>query len=194
MPDRRQCKNFNFREFKFAHTVIFAIEEINRNPDILPGISLGYKIYDDCGTMDILRAAMNLINGQQRTENCTKPDAIQAIIGHSGSTPTIGFARVIGQFQIPVISHFATCPCLSNRKEFPSFFRTIPSDYYQSRALAQLVKHFGWTWVGAISNANDYGINGMAGFMKAAKEEGGDQSVSGRTAPTKHFWSAVGWQ
>ncbi|XP_048121105.1 extracellular calcium-sensing receptor-like [Alosa alosa] len=172
MPDRRQCKNFNFREFKFAHTVIFAIEEINRNPDILPGISLGYKIYDDCGTMDILRAAMNLINGQQRTENCTKPDAIQAIIGHSGSTPTIGFARVIGQFQIPVISHFATCPCLSNRKEFPSFFRTIPSDYYQSRALAQLVKHFGWTWVGAISNANDYGINGMAGFMRAAKEEG----------------------
>lgn len=95
--------SFNFREFKFAHTVIFAIEEINRNRDLLPGISLGFKMYDACGTMDILRAAMNLVNGHQKTENCTAPHTIQAILGHSGSTPTIGFARVIGQFQIPVV-------------------------------------------------------------------------------------------
>ncbi|KAL7870287.1 hypothetical protein SRHO_G00077840 [Serrasalmus rhombeus] len=49
---------------------------------------------------------------------------------------------------------------------------TIPSDYYQSRALAQLVKYFGWTWVGAISNKYDYGVNGIATFIIAAQEEG----------------------
>lgn len=38
--------------------------------------------------------------------------------------------------------------------------------------MAKLVKHFGWTWVGAISNKNDYGINGIATFMQAAQEEG----------------------
>uniref|UniRef100_A0A4W6C5G7 Receptor ligand binding region domain-containing protein n=1 Tax=Lates calcarifer TaxID=8187 RepID=A0A4W6C5G7_LATCA len=70
------------------------------------------------------------------------------------------------------LSHFATCACLSNREEFPTFFRTIPSDLHQSRALAKLVKLFGWTWVGAISNKNDYGNNGIATFIQAAQEEG----------------------
>ncbi len=70
------------------------------------------------------------------------------------------------------ISHFATCACLSDRKKHPSFFRTIPSDYYQSQALAKLVKYFGWTWVGALCSDNDYGNNGMNTFIKAATEFG----------------------
>lgn len=61
---------------------------------------------------------------------------------------------------------------MSNRKEYPSFYRTIASDLYQSRALAQLVKHFGWTWVGAVNSDSDYGNNGMTIFLAAAQEEG----------------------
>ncbi|XDV29274.1 hypothetical protein PO909_032411 [Leuciscus waleckii] len=175
MPEIRPCKDFSFREFKFAHTMMFAIDEINRDTDILPGIKLGYKIYNDCGSTDILRAAMTLVNGLEQSKtgaNCTKTQTVLAIIGHSGSTPTMSFAKIVGRFNIPVISHFATCACLSNRKEYPSFFRTIPSDYFQSRALAQLVSHFGWMWVGVLSNKNDYGINGIATFITAANEEG----------------------
>lgn len=70
------------------------------------------------------------------------------------------------------ISHSATCACLSNRKDYPSFFRTIPSDIYQSQALAKLVKHFGWTWVGAVRTNSDYGNGGMSTFLEAAEREG----------------------
>ncbi len=76
-------------------------------------------------------------------------------------------------FFILQISHFATCACLSNRKRYQSVFRTISSDYYQSRALAQLAKHFGWTWVGTVRSRNDYGNNGIAAFEEAVNEEGG---------------------
>ncbi|CAL8362688.1 unnamed protein product [Merluccius merluccius] len=169
------CSVINLREFKFAQTMIFAIDELNQSPDLLPNCTLGYKIYNACGMSNIMRSAIDLANGHRAKiyeGNCTKSETTHAVIGHSASTPTMGFARIIGRFQIPVISHFATCACLSNREEYPSFFRTIPSDYYQSRALAKLVKHFGWTWVGAISSSNDYGFDGMTTFIQAAQEEG----------------------
>ncbi|XP_033833030.1 LOW QUALITY PROTEIN: extracellular calcium-sensing receptor-like [Periophthalmus magnuspinnatus] len=166
--------NLNEREFKFAQTMIFAIHEINKNPGLLPRHTIGYKIYNACGMSNIVMSAIVLANGQkeQLDGTCSGPGSATAVLGHSGSAPTMAFARVIGRFQVPVVSHFATCACLSDREEFPSFFRTIPSDEHQSRALAKLVKHFGWMWVGAISNLNAYGVNGINAFIQAAVEEG----------------------
>ncbi|XP_060780437.1 extracellular calcium-sensing receptor-like [Neoarius graeffei] len=104
--------------------------------------------------------------------SCSIPDTVQAIIGQASSSPTIAIAATVGPLKIPVVSHLATCACLSDRKKYPSFFRTVPSDYYQSRALAKLVRHFGWTWVGAVCSDNDYGNNGINEFIVAAKEVG----------------------
>ncbi|XP_006637511.1 extracellular calcium-sensing receptor-like [Lepisosteus oculatus] len=175
-PEPLGCSSINFREFRFAQTMIFAIEEINNSTDLLPETSLGYRIYDSCGSIpSSIKTAMALMNGQEKTvlnESCTESGTVHAIIGESESSSTIAMATTTGPFHIPVISHFATCACLSNKKLFPTFFRTIPSDYYQSRALAQLVKHFGWTWVGAIRSDNDYGNNGMVTFVEAAQQEG----------------------
>ncbi|KAA0714824.1 Vomeronasal type-2 receptor 1 [Triplophysa tibetana] len=167
--------SLNLREFKFALTLIFAIEEINNNAQLLPGVTLGYKIYDACGSVSqTVLSSMALMNGFEETmqESCSKPPFVHAIVGESSSSPTIGMASLVGPFSIPVVSHFATCACLSDRKRFPSFFRTISSDYYQSKALAQLVKRFGWTWVGTVRSRNDYGNNGIAAFEKVAQQEG----------------------
>uniref|UniRef100_A0A3B3H954 Olfactory receptor C family, h1 n=1 Tax=Oryzias latipes TaxID=8090 RepID=A0A3B3H954_ORYLA len=143
----------NFREFRFAQTMIFAIEEINKSSSLLPNISVGYKIFDSCGsTLPSTRAAMGLINGQERSfgKTCSGHSTVHVIVGTSESSSTLVLSQI----------------------EHPSFFRTIPSDYYQSRALAQLVKYFGWTWVGAVRSDNDYGNNGMATFIEAATKEG----------------------
>ncbi|XP_060780464.1 extracellular calcium-sensing receptor-like [Neoarius graeffei] len=174
-PLQGECISLGLQEFQNVQTMVFAIEEINNRTDILPGINLGYKIYDTCGSVEMsTRASLSLVNGQKNTTlvSCSKPETVQAIIGQSSSTPTIAISATVGPLHIPVVSHFASCACLSDRKKHPSFFRTVPSDFFQSRALAKLVKYFGWTWVGALCSNNDYGNNGINEFISAATKEG----------------------
>ncbi|XP_060780402.1 extracellular calcium-sensing receptor-like [Neoarius graeffei] len=174
-PQPLICIRFNLREFRLAQTIAFAVDEINKSNSLLPNITLGYRIYDNCDSRLLsMKAAMAFLNGMDITahDGCSGQAAVQAIIGESESTPTIALTRTTGPFKIPVISHAATCDCLSNRKDYPSFFRTTTSDYYQCRALAYLIKHFGWSWVGTVNSDNDYGNNGIAIFLEAAKEEG----------------------
>nr|XP_046246181.1 extracellular calcium-sensing receptor-like [Scatophagus argus] len=173
-----QCTSLNFRGFQYTQAMLFAIEEINNSTDLLPGISLGYKIYDACSSVArSVMVSLSLVTGDEvafalSDEQCTRPANVQAIILGIASSPCMATATIIGPFHIPLISQVATCACLSDKTKYSSFLRTIPSDYYQSRALAQLVKHFGWTWIGAIRTNDDYGNKGMATFVKTAQQLG----------------------
>nr|XP_033487806.1 extracellular calcium-sensing receptor-like [Epinephelus lanceolatus] len=177
-PPPLQCMGLNFRGFQYTQAMLFAIEEINNSTDLLPGISLGYQFYDACASIArSVRVTLALANGNEvlfgpSQAPCTRPAQVQAIMGEAPSSLCMAMATVIGPFHIPMISHFATCACLSDKTKYPSFLRTIPSDYYQSRALAQLVKHFGWTWVGAVRTNDDYGNKGMATFTETAQQLG----------------------
>ncbi|XP_067850658.1 extracellular calcium-sensing receptor-like [Heptranchias perlo] len=175
-PEQPKCKSFDFRSFRLLQTMIFAIEEINRSQILLPNITIGYRILDDCSSSTTgTKAAMVLINGVEDkfpAKDCKGIPVVPAIITGGGSSESIAVARTIGLFGIPLISSFATCACLSNRQEYPAFYRTIPSDYYQSKLLAQLVKTFGWTWIGTIRSNNDYGNFGMQAFMEDIEKLG----------------------
>uniref|UniRef100_A0A3Q2TJX3 Extracellular calcium-sensing receptor-like n=1 Tax=Fundulus heteroclitus TaxID=8078 RepID=A0A3Q2TJX3_FUNHE len=143
------CALYDLRAFRWTQVMIFAIEEINNDPGLLPNISLGYRILNSCSSpTNTLRAALTLPSRQDEKEKAY------------GCSPGIS------------VSYFSTCACLSNRAKYPTFFRTIPSDYFQAKALAVLVKHFGWEWIGAIQSDNDYGRNGILAFTEEVKKFG----------------------
>ncbi|KAM3875406.1 extracellular calcium-sensing receptor-like [Diretmus argenteus] len=178
IPEPLRCTgSVDSREVRFSRAMVFAIEEINNSTELLPGVRLGYRIHDSCASVPVaVQAAFQLTNGVQPAfytgETCSQSGTVTAVVGESGSTPSISTSRIIGPFDIPQVSHYATCACLSDKQQYPTFFRTIPSDRFQALALAKLVKHFGWTWIGAVRSDSDYGNNGMAAFLHAARKEG----------------------
>ncbi|XP_033487565.2 extracellular calcium-sensing receptor-like [Epinephelus lanceolatus] len=178
MPEPLRCTgSMILQELRSSRAMIFAIEEINNSTELLPGIKLGYQIYDSCASVPVaVHVAFQLSSGLDPVfytgNSCSQSGMVMAVIGDSGSTPSIGMSRIVGSFNIPQVSHYATCACLSDKQQYPTFFRTIPSDQFQADALAKLVKHFGWTWIGAVRSDSDYGNNGMASFLDAAHKEG----------------------
>ena len=97
------------RELRFSRTMVFAVEEINNSSDLLPGITLGYQVHDSCASVPMaVKVAFQLANGLDPMfdtgEQCSGSTTVTAIVGESGSTPTISMLRITGPFGIPQVN------------------------------------------------------------------------------------------
>ncbi|GCC32251.1 hypothetical protein chiPu_0010712 [Chiloscyllium punctatum] len=106
-PEPAKCLSFRFRSFRFALAMIFAIEEINNNTALLPGVTLGYRLYDSCKLTQLsLKAAMAFLNKPEAntpSANCKSSSTVSAIVADAGSTQTLAIAPSVGTFRIPMI-------------------------------------------------------------------------------------------
>ncbi|XP_055370216.1 extracellular calcium-sensing receptor [Betta splendens] len=100
-------------------TMAFAIEEINRNTSLLPGVKLGYRLVDSCDQIHTsLQALLSLIthtkNGMSEDEksyrvgnnttgsSCLAGAHVHALIGLASSSPTRAVAQILGPFSLPL--------------------------------------------------------------------------------------------
>ncbi|XP_027136173.1 extracellular calcium-sensing receptor [Larimichthys crocea] len=176
-PQQPTCHGLDTPGFRHAMTMAFAVDEINRNSNLLPNVTLGYSLYDNCVQLAIgFRAALSLVSGQEEQfileETCEGTPPVIGVVGDSISTSSIAISTVLGLYRVPMVSYFATCSCLSDRQKFPSFFRTIPSDAFQVRAMIQILKHFGWTWAGLVISDDDYGLHAARSFQSDFVQSG----------------------
>ncbi|XP_069072145.1 extracellular calcium-sensing receptor-like [Pleurodeles waltl] len=180
------CRDFSIRSYHWARAIDFAVDEINQDTTFLPNVTLGVRIFDSCLSLTrSLRGVTWLLAGDdQGLPNYRYPDKppLAVIIADSGTTKSIAIGRWLGLHRYPQISYFASSTVLSDKVQFPSFFRTIPSDDFQARGLAQLVVQFGWTWVGLLSTDNDYGQLGSQ-ILKAELSKFGVCIAFHRTIP-----------
>uniref|UniRef100_A0A8C5BWF1 G-protein coupled receptors family 3 profile domain-containing protein n=1 Tax=Gadus morhua TaxID=8049 RepID=A0A8C5BWF1_GADMO len=172
------CYGFDLIGFRQAQTMAFAVDEINRNSKLLPNILLGYSLYDSCVKLGIsFRAALSMTSGRgepfQLNESCYGNPPVLGIVGDTSSTRTIAVSSIVSLYRLPMVSYYATCSCLSDRKRFPSFFRTIPSDAFQVRAMLQILRQFNWTWFGLLVIDEDYGRHAARLFQSDLAQSGG---------------------
>ncbi|XP_078000603.1 metabotropic glutamate receptor-like [Glandiceps talaboti] len=144
----------------------FAVDQINQRSDILPNITIGYQMYDDCGFDEMaMFIAMSL---SHRTLSCHDVNTgvsdeinIVGVVGAEWSSTSIPSNKILNLLHIPQISYYATSDELSDKKRFPFFLRTVPPDKMQAQAIADLILHFGWTYISIIHSDESYGRNGI---------------------------------
>ncbi|KAJ6658321.1 hypothetical protein lerEdw1_020593 [Lerista edwardsae] len=178
-PESVECIRYNFRGFRWLQAMIFAIEEINSSPTLLPNMTLGYSIFDTCNTVSkaleatLSFVAQNKIDSLNLDEFCNCSDHIPstiAVVGATGSGISTAVANLLGLFYIPQVSYASSSRLLSNRNEYKSFLRTIPNDEHQATAMADIVEYFRWNWVGTIAADDNYGRPGIEKFREETEE------------------------
>ncbi|XP_078364650.1 extracellular calcium-sensing receptor-like [Oculina patagonica] len=179
--DTEHCGDLFTMGLGHAESMIFAIESVNKDPSILPNVTIGYEIRDYCErtalamqiTYDLVRGSdpvcmphLNTLNNStigNDTMAGSKP--ISALVGpyNSGSAVLVGSLLQVAP--IPAISPTATSVELSSQL-YKDFFRTVPPDNWQAKVMADIIERFNWTYVAAVALDDSYGRNGIWALEK----------------------------
>ncbi|KAJ7376031.1 hypothetical protein OS493_037315 [Desmophyllum pertusum] len=166
-----QCGELDTLGLVRALAMIFAIEKINNDSKLLSNVTLGYDIRDYCETIpkatgitcDLVKdkCFMNITQGKKGRKS------IMAIIGPYGSSTAVVIGGCLQMLNVLGISPSATSPELSS-DTYSHMYRTVPSDTFRAKAIADIVGHFKWSYIAAVGQDDSYGRNGLWSLVKEA--------------------------
>ncbi|KAF7235646.1 hypothetical protein EYD10_17541 [Varanus komodoensis] len=149
------------KNYQHVLAFLFAIQEINKDVKLLPNITLRSKINDNA--FDSMQTYGNTVNllftgqGDPPNYSCGRKDKLVAVVGGLTSQNSIQMANVFNTYKIPQLSYGSFDPALRDKAQFPSFYRMVPNEEPQYVGIVQLLKHFGWNWIGLIVSDDDSG-------------------------------------
>ncbi|XP_020493323.1 metabotropic glutamate receptor 4 [Labrus bergylta] len=166
--------------------MLFALDRINNDNELLPNITLGARILDTCSRdthalEQSLTFVQALIEKDSTDVKClsggppiiTKPERVVGVIGASASSVSIMVANILRLFKIPQVSYASTAPELSDNTRYDFFSRVVPPDTYQAQAMVDIVKAMRWNYVSTVASEGNYGESGVDAFIQRSREDGG---------------------
>ncbi|XP_044512641.1 vomeronasal type-2 receptor 26-like [Gracilinanus agilis] len=131
---------------------MFAVEEINRDPQLLPNLTLGFHLYNayhsDASTLE---SSLRWLSGQGRlipNYSCRKQDKTVAVIGGGTSALSVQMGSLLNLYKVPQISYGPFDSILSDKVQFPSLYQMAPKDSSLHKGVVRLIVYFEWNWIG----------------------------------------------
>ncbi|XP_062978009.1 vomeronasal type-2 receptor 26-like [Elgaria multicarinata webbii] len=146
-PNRKTTSKFwNLLSF------LFAIWEINQNPQILPNLTLGYNIYDNYFDARMSSDALVdlLSTGQESVPNysCGKQSYLLAVLEGADSENSIQISTMTNIYKIPQVTYTFVSHVLNDKTQFPLLYRMVPAEETQYPEIIKVLLHFRWVWIG----------------------------------------------
>ncbi|XP_077435241.1 taste receptor type 1 member 2.2 [Vanacampus margaritifer] len=178
-PEVIHCSSqaFSLSSYRRFQLMRFSVEQINNSSQLLPNVSLGYKIFDHCSISENFPGIFDLIsaNGLIRpwSEEHTHLSASSKVVGVVGpftSTDTLTVAPLFMMDLIPLVSYGAASSAFSEKAKYSSFLRTVHSNEDSVKVIVAIMEHFKWEWVAFLNSNDAYGNDGLALFRKMIKD------------------------
>ncbi|KAM5191955.1 vomeronasal type-2 receptor 26-like [Mantella aurantiaca] len=165
--------SLDLAEYEFLMAFFFAIDDINKDPHLLPNITLGYHLFDTCGyTTKAIASTIKILAGYNRNAFGVESPEVAGFVGDTFFSTTLAVAEFLNVYQYPQISHRVTDPLLSDRNKFPNFYRTIQTSLVWYQALIRMLKLFRWNWVGIITSNDGTGEMELQELRKGMASHG----------------------
>ncbi|XP_066486319.1 vomeronasal type-2 receptor 26-like [Tiliqua scincoides] len=149
------------KNYQHVLSLVFAVKEINENPQILPNVSLGLHIYDSHGSARMTyQNTLKLLSASERIVPnfiCNKQKNVMAVIGGINNKISLQMATILGIYEVPQVSYSVLAPLKSVKTQLPSLYWTSHNEAYQYKGIVHLLLHFRWIWVGIIVRDDEIG-------------------------------------
>ncbi|XP_062035349.1 vomeronasal type-2 receptor 116-like [Lepus europaeus] len=172
-------KSFTFTQFQsknyqYVLALVFAIEEINKNPHLLPNMTLGFDLYNVMHSdMRVIENPFIWLAGLEKdvpNYTCRKQSKSVAVI--SGTSIAVQMGTLLELYKVPQLTLGSFEPLLSDSGQFPSLYQMAPKDTSLALGMVSLMLHFGWTWVGLAISDLPKGIQFMSDLKVELQKNG----------------------
>ncbi|XP_022086570.1 metabotropic glutamate receptor 3-like [Acanthaster planci] len=154
----------------------FAVEEINSRRDLLPNVTLGFDLRDDCYSDELsLWQGLTLVSPGSPgafkglcSMNAPRVSQLVGLVGTGFSQTSIQASRLGQLFDVPVVSYGAHSDEFSDREMYANFLMTSTPDRLRVEAILDILEHFGWDYVALLYSTDSDGLHGAMQFEAMA--------------------------
>ncbi|KAM6473965.1 vomeronasal type-2 receptor 26-like [Liasis olivaceus] len=151
------------KNYQHLLALAFAIQEINKDPRLLPNISLGFRIYEEDHYASMAQdVSLSLLSSRGKmfpNYQCDARDNLLSVLGSLNSRISYQMATTFGNFKISQLGYRSSDPVLSNKRQFPTFYEIDPQYHLVNAAIVQLLLYFQWNWIGVIVQKSESSQN-----------------------------------
>ncbi|XP_028638318.1 vomeronasal type-2 receptor 116-like isoform X2 [Grammomys surdaster] len=161
------------RRYEFFLVMFFATDEINRNPYLLPNMSLIFSLITGMceDTFGFLEKEYSPQNNSWHLINYYCGIQTSCDVELTGPLWTTSSKLTINS-RIPKVFFGPFNPNLSDHDQFPYVYQVATKDTCLLHAMASLMLHFRWTWIGLVISDDDQGIQFLSDLREEMKRHG----------------------
>ncbi|XP_062033574.1 vomeronasal type-2 receptor 116-like [Lepus europaeus] len=148
------------KSYQYLLAFIFATEEVNRNPHLLPNVSLGFDLYNaihsEWKTLESTLTWLSAVGKAIPNYSCVRKSKSVAVIVGITWAISAQIGTLLELYKFPQLTYGPFDQILGENHQFT--YQMVSRESSLALGMVSLMLHFHWTWVGLVISEDTRGI------------------------------------